>query len=83
MLSDNRIGLLPPGSFVSNGVERPFDLVDGHAVGMGMVDADPPEPHSFKLFLQLGVHTEFLPILKMHQRTPNLRAIVMLPKILA
>ena len=83
MLSDNRIGLLPPGSFVSNGVERSFDLVDGHAVGMGVVDADPPESHSFQLFLQLGINTEFFPILKMHQRAPDLRTIIMLPEILA
>ena len=83
MLSDHRIGLLPPGSFVSNGVEGSLNLVDGHAIGMGVVDADPPESHSFQLFLQLGINTEFFPILKMHQRTPDLRTIIMFPKILA
>ena len=83
VLGDNRIGLLSPGSFVGDGVEGPFDLVDGHAVGVGVIDADPPEAHSLQLFLQLGVHTKLLPILKMHQRTPNLSTIIMLPQVLA
>jgi len=83
VLSHYRIGLLPSGCFVSDCVERPFYLVDGHPVGMRVVDTDPPEPHRLQFLLKLRVNTEFLTILKVDKRTSNLSAVVMLPKVLA
>jgi hypothetical protein len=82
MLSHYWIGLLSPGCFVSDGVEGSLDVVNSHSVVVGVVDADPPKTHRFKLSFQLGINADTLSVAEVNQGCPNFRAVVMFPQIL-
>lgn len=83
MLSNNRVGLLSPGSFMRNCVQWSFDTVNGHAAFFGMIDADPSKAHCLQFLLKLRVHDEFISILIVDERYPEFGAVVVLPKVLA
>ena len=83
MLSNHRVGLLPPGSFMRNGVQGSLDAVNCCAAFFGMIDTNPSKADCLQFLLKLGVHDEFISILVVDEGDPEFGAVVVFPEVLA